>query len=316
MKYTDNAINILTTQTYKGIGKAWIVQNVSNNEDVETIVQRLNRKLAEPTTIGDFERIKSILQQRIQDIQDYVDGITAIGDTDFPHIKGTVRDSERPIVLYYKGDLSLLHEDKRNIAVIGLLNPDDSTMDEETQVVQHLVKQGYGIVSGLAVGCDSIAHKATLNSQGKTIAILPSSLKNILPTQNKDLAEQIVRSGGLLITEYGRDALSDMELRGRYQERDRLQALFSDVIILSASYAKNNIGNDSGSRLAMGYAQAYKIPRFVLYQEHRDKNNPKYDLTRQILAEGDVNVLNVENAASMVHHHILRTAKPVQMQLF
>lgn len=316
MKYTDNAINILTAKTYKGIGKAWIVQNISNNEDVSTIVQRLNNKLDEPTSVVEFERIKNILLQRIKDIQDYVDGITAMGDEDFPFIRGKVKDSEKPIVLYYKGDIRLLQSDKRNVAVIGLLNPDAYTMDEENQVVEQLVKHGYGIVSGLAMGCDSVAHKATLNSNGKTIAILPSSLKTILPAQNKDLAEQIVRNGGLLITEYGKDASSDMELRGRYQERDRLQALFSDAIILSASYAKNNVGNDSGSRLAMGYAHNYKIPRFVLYKENRDRDNPKYDLTRQVLAEGDAAIVNIGNVSIVLQHRIQRTATPVQTQLF
>ena len=316
MKYTDNAINILTAKTYKGIGKAWIVQNIHHNEDIATIVQRLNAKLAEPTSVADFERIKNSILLHIGNIQSYVDGITAIGDEDFPHIRGQVRDSEQPIVLYYKGDISLLQKNNHNVAVIGLLNPDLTTVEEETSVVTKLVNAGWCIVSGLAVGCDSVAHQTTLDNHGKTIAVLPSSLKTILPTQNKNLAEQIVHDGGLLITEYGKDAISDIELRGRYQERDRLQALFSDSIILSASYAKNNLGNDSGSRLAMEYARNYKIPRFVLYQENRDKDNPKYDLTRQVLAEGDTTILDVNNAATIIENKRLSSQIPVQTQLF
>lgn len=316
MKYTDNAINILTAKTYKGIGKAWIVQNIHHNEDIATIVQRLNAKLTEPTSVADFERIKNSILLHIGNIQSYVDGITAIGDEDFPHIRGQVRDSEQPIVLYYKGDISLLQKNNHNVAVIGLLNPDLTTVEEETSVVTKLVNAGWCIVSGLAVGCDSVAHQTTLDNHGKTIAVLPSSLKTILPTQNKNLAEQIVHDGGLLITEYGKDAISDMELRGRYQERDRLQALFSDSIILSASYAKNNLGNDSGSRLAMEYARNYKIPRFVLYQENRDKDNPKYDLTRQMLAEGDTTILDVNNAATIIENKRLSSQIPVQTQLF
>lgn len=316
MKYTDNAINILTAKTYKGIGKAWIVQNIHHNEDVATIVQRLNTKLVEPTSIADFERIKNSILLHIENIRSYVDGITAIGDEDFPYVRGTVKDGEQPIVLYYKGDISLLHKNNHNVAVIGLLNPDLTTVEEETSVVTKLVNAGWCIVSGLAVGCDSVAHQTTLDNHGKTIAVLPSSLKTILPTQNKNLAEQIVHDGGLLITEYGKDAISDMELRGRYQERDRLQALFSDSIILSASYAKNNLGNDSGSRLAMEYARNYKIPRFVLYQENRDKDNPKYDLTRQVLAEGDTTILDVNNAATIIENKRLSSQIPVQTQLF
>ncbi len=76
----------------------------------------------------------------------------------------------------------------------------------------------------------------------QTIAILPSPLNNILP-KNQDLAFQIVENGGLLISEYGNDSKNPMELSSRYKERDRLQALFCDTIILAASYAQ-----DSGER--------------------------------------------------------------------
>lgn len=86
-----------------------------------------------------------------------------------------------------------------------------------------------------------------------------------MPAKNKELAEDIVSNGGLLISEYLTASKSKMELNGRYQERDRLQALFSNAIVLSASYAKNDVGNDSGSRLAMGYARDYSICQVVIY---------------------------------------------------
>src|SRR5690606_15349827 len=88
---------------------------------------------------------------------------------------------------------------------------------------------------------------------------------------------------------------------GRYQERDRLQALYSNSIVLAASYAKNDIGNDSGSRLAMGYAKDYSIPRVVIYDKEKDLNNPKYDLNRQILDEdSNVFVVSRHNKSSIV----------------
>lgn len=101
-----------------------------------------------------------------------------------------------------------------------------------------------------------------------------------------------------MVTEYYDDAKSRMELGGRYQERDRLQALFSNSIILSASYSKNNLGNDSGSRLAMGYALNYSIPRAVIYDEAIDANNPKYDLCRELIKEDkEITIINRNNLA-------------------
>ena len=119
MKFTDNAVNILTAKIYKGIGSAWIVQNMHTNMTIEDIVNKLNVKLKDsPTSIIEFQRYKNTIIERIKNIEPFVDGITAMGDVDFPHIRGSVKDSEKPVVLYYKGDLSLLSKHNRNIAVI------------------------------------------------------------------------------------------------------------------------------------------------------------------------------------------------------
>jgi DNA processing protein len=113
------------------------------------------------------------------------------------------------------------------------------------------------------------------------------------------LATDIVANGGLLISEYLTAPKSKMELSGRYQERDRLQALFSNSIVLAASYAKNDIGNDSGSRLAMGYAKDYSIPRAVIYDQDLHLNNPMFDLNRKIIQEEPcVIIFNEKNSAT------------------
>jgi len=302
MNYSENAINILTAKTYKGIGRAWIVKNLKGNES-NTIVSLLKKDSKEDyaITIEDFNNKREILKNKIQKLEGFMDGVVAIGDNRFPSCRGNVKNSEQSIVLFYRGDLSLLYTTNKNIAVIGLLNPDKEIEIIEQEVVAELVKNGATIISGLALGCDSIAHKQALRSNGKTIAILPSPLNDILPAANIDLANDIVKNDGLLITEYFENAKSKMELTGRYQERDRLQALFSDSIILSASYAKNDQGNDSGSRLAMEYALNYSIPRAVIYDAMININNPKFDLNRQLIREQkEIMIINRNNLADMV----------------
>jgi DNA processing protein len=250
-----------------------------------------------------------------------VDGVVAIGDDDFPAHRGSVKNSERPIFLFYRGDLSLLSTKSNNIAVIGLLNPTQEIEAIERKLVANLVANGAVIVSGLALGCDTIAHLQALDSKGKTVAILPSPLNDIMPAKNKDLAKDIVASGGLLISEYLTAPKSKMELSGRYQERDRLQALFSNSIVLSASYAKNNIGNDSGSRLAMGYAKDYSIPRAVIYDEKQHLNNPMFDLNRQLISEEPSIVVFSEGSSATALPKILcsstvvMTRSPVQQSM-
>lgn len=298
MNYTENAINIVTAKTYKGIGRAWVVKNLKGNEKVETIVSLLNRTLKEADliTINDFKIDRENIKKSLMGLENFADGLVAIGDDNFPAYRGNVKSSEQPIFLFYRGDLNLLHSKNKNVAVIGLLQPDNDTEIIERQVVDILVKKGVTIVSGLALGCDTIAHRQALDSKGKTVAILPSSLKDISPATNRKLADEIVQKNGLLITEYYEDAKSKRELGGRYQERDRLQALFSDSIILSASYAINDQGNDSGSRLAMNYALNYSIPRAVIYDNIINLNNPKYDLSRQLIeVERSILIINQKN---------------------
>ncbi|HMX99945.1 MAG TPA: DNA-processing protein DprA [Agitococcus sp.] len=311
MKYTDNSLNILTAKSYKGIGNAWIVKNLKGNESVESIVALLNKTIkGEPTNIDEFERLKNNFEKKlIEKFEDCCDGFVALGDPLFPQYRGSVKESERPVFLYYKGNIDLLSLENKNISVIGLLNPKGDIEERERNIVAQFVKNGATIVSGLAFGCDSISHQQALISNGKTVAILPSPLNNILPTKNKGLAFQIVEEGGLLVTEYGTDFKSPMELSSRYKERDRLQALFCDTIVLAASYAQNSaerwklLGQklDSGARLAMSYAKDYNIPRAVMYDEHIDKSNPMFDLNRDLIKEQqDITIITQNNVCETV----------------
>ena len=316
MKITDNALNVLTAKTYRGIGRAWIVKHLKGNETATKLVALLNESAKEerPITLVDFESVKNKIKESISKLSGYSDGVVAVGDEDFPPYRGSVKNSDQPVVLFYRGDLRLLSRPSKNIAVIGLLTPDEGTEEAEREVVSKLVDCGATIVSGLALGCDTVAHRQALRCEGKTVAILPGPLNEILPSANKELAEEIVRKSGLLITEYYEKAKSKMELSGRYQERDRLQALFSDCVILAASYAKNNLGFDSGSRLAMEYAKNYSIPQAVMYDSARDGENPKYDLNRKLISEQvGIVVINRENVDSAVKGVLYKqSSRPVE----
>ncbi|MEO2174370.1 MAG: DNA-processing protein DprA [bacterium] len=302
MRITENALNILAAKAYKGIGKAWIVKNIDGNDPVERIVELLNRGAKEQYSISvnDFNSRKENIRKKCEELVGCIDGVVGIGDPEFPSYRGVVKNSERPVALFYRGNLTLLKRQNTIAAVIGLLNPDKDTETAESAIVSELVKHGVTILSGLALGCDSIAHKQTLISGGRTIAALPSPVCDIIPAANKALAEEIVQKDGLLISEYMEVAKSKMEMTSRYIERDRLQALFSDCVILAASYSENNVGNDSGARHAMKYAENYSILKGVMYDEKSHSGNPKYDLNRQLISEGDVIVIKSSDLKEML----------------
>jgi DNA processing protein len=326
MKYTDNAINIITTKTYKGIGRAWIVKYLKGNESVEKIVSLINSntKQDELITFDDFEFNKNQIINQIEIFEESCDGLVAIGDKNFPKYRGNVKESERPIFLFYKGDLSLIDFENNNVTVIGLLNPNETIENREQKIVSEIVKKGITIVSGLAFGCDSIAHKQALIG-GKTVAILPSPLNKIMPAKNKGLAFEIVEQGGLLVSEYFDEHKSAMDLSSRYKDRDRLQALYCDTIILAASYAQDTAERwklfgqklDSGARLAMGFAKDYNIPRAVMYDQNLDADNPMFDLNRELINDGkSVTVLTQKSLEEIISDIELNKEKAIRQNNF
>lgn len=285
-----NAINILTVMSFSGFGRAWVYENYKKDDDVEILLSKMNKKAREEITQSAFEDHRAQVIDDILQIKDSMDGVISFVDDDFPVFQCRVKGSDFPVVLFYKGDINLLASQNKKIAVIGLLDPTDQIQKVEERVVEMLVNKGAVIVSGLANGCDSIAHIQTLESEGKTIAILPSTLDYILPVRNEMLADEIVKSGGLLITEYYKPISSQRELYGRYPERDRLQALFSDCVVLAASYAKEDDG-DSGSRYAMETAKKYGIRRAVMYNPQVNMDDAMFNLNRQIYREDSAVIL-------------------------
>jgi DNA processing protein len=135
--------------------------------------------------------------------------------------------NQKPLVLYVRGDSSLL--DAPGIAVIGTRKPSAHTERIEPGLVKNIIEfTGDTIISGLAAGCDSIAHASAVKYHGKTLAVLPSGIDKIYPSVNKDLAENIVKSGGCLVSEYGMDRATN---RFTFVERDGVIAALSHTVI-------------------------------------------------------------------------------------
>lgn len=132
--------------------------------------------------------------------------------------------NKKPVVLYLRGNIDLLNSD--SIAVVGTREPSEHTKNMEEQFVKRLVTyHNVTVVSGLALGCDKIAHEVTLNNNGYTIAVLPGGFNKITPKSNKELAERILSNKGLLMTEYAPD--SDVS-KHTYVERDAVIAAMSN----------------------------------------------------------------------------------------
>lgn len=125
-------------------------------------------------------------------------GIIGMNDLRYPDALRTIHDP--PAFLFYRGDLDCLLG--KCIAIVGTRKPASNTAETTQRIARELSNAGVTIVSGLAAGIDTAAHIGCLEGKSPTVALLGCGLDIDYPVLNHDLKEKIVRSGGLLLSEY------------------------------------------------------------------------------------------------------------------
>ena len=224
--------------------------------------------------------------------------VVCVYDHIFPKLDLKMKNSERPFLFAYKGNIDLLHNTNNNISVIGVLTPNEEIKIRQQKIVTALTKNNLTIVSGLARGCDTIAHTSCLSSGGKTIAILSTTFNNIYPKENTELVDQIIQNGGLVITEYINEPKNKFERIERLIERDRLQAMLSKAVLLIASFRQGE--GDSGSRHAMQKAKDYGKKRFVMFDPKTDSNQKIFGLNQDMI-DDDAKILTKKSIRELIN---------------
>lgn len=132
-----------------------------------------------------------------------------------------------PVVLYYRG--ADLHTFKKNIAIIGSRKAGNYAEQVVASCVPSLIKSGWDVVSGGALGADTMAHKHTVASGGRTVAILGSGLLRPHPISNKKLFEDIVAKGGAVVSSF---KLLEPAYPGNFPARNRIIAGMSQACLV------------------------------------------------------------------------------------
>ena len=135
---------------------------------------------------------------------------------------------EAPVILYVKGNVAALNME-RTVAIVGTRQPTDYGLKAGEKLASTFARSKFVIVSGLAVGCDTAAHKGCLKENGITIAVMPSGLDWIYPKENNSLAHEILDKNGCLISEY---PIGTSPKSSYFIARDRLQSGLSKVVIV------------------------------------------------------------------------------------
>lgn len=147
-------------------------------------------------------------------------------DKDYPKRLKTIYDP--PTVLYYEGEI--LPSDEKAIAVVGTRKITGYGKNVTEKFTRDLVAAGFTIVSGLAKGVDTAAHKQAIENSGRTLAILGGGLNKIFPPENTDLANKIASHFGAVISEFPPDASS---LPGNFPARNRIIAGLSEAVLVT-----------------------------------------------------------------------------------
>lgn len=158
-----------------------------------------------------------------------------IFDENYPKLLKEIYDP--PMVLYFKGEI--LKKDEKAVAVVGTRKMTSYGKLVTEKLTKGLVEVGITIVSGLARGVDSQAHKTALSlSEGRTLAVLGGGLDYIFPPENTALAKEITAGRGAVISEFPPDAPS---LPGNFPARNRIISGLSLAVLVTEA------AEDSGS---------------------------------------------------------------------
>ena len=174
-------------------------------------------------------------------------------DKNYPKMLKQIKDYPRK--LYIEGNIENLNTNC--IAVVGSRTCTEYGKKWCAEFVKQLVKYGATIVSGMAIGIDSIAHSTAIDMGGKTIAVLPSGLKNIYPKKNLKIYKKIIENDGTVVTEYKPEEKGEYN---KFLERNRIvSGLSMGVLVVEAAYRS---GTSITARIAKKQGRdVFCIPR-------------------------------------------------------
>lgn len=194
--------------------------------------------------IGQQGEEHPLIKRIRQDLEWLKERCIHVIDIDSDHYPTLLREVNRaPPILYVWGDPSLLNLPQ--IALVGSRSPTPGGRANATEFAQGLAETGFTITSGLALGIDVAAHQGALQAGGKTLAILGTGIDQIYPARHMGVAEQIVATGGAVVTEF---PLGTKALPSNFPQRNRIiSGLSCGVLVVEAAIK-------SGSLITARYA--------------------------------------------------------------
>jgi len=188
---------------------------------------------------------------------------------------------DKPIVLYVKGNEKILND--FSLAIIGCRVNTKYGEIVTKEIASELARKNITTVSGLARGIDSISQQETVNNNGKTIAVLGNSLDTIYPSENKELAENIIANGGAIVSEY---VIGTKIQKMNFPARNRIISGLSDGLIVIEAKKK------SGTMITVDFALEHGKNIFAVPGNITSGNS---EGTNELIKQGAKLITSVED---------------------
>ena len=206
------------------------IENLYNAKEEELLkVDGIGKKLAQ-VILDQITRGK--VDKHIDFMIKHGVDIISIQDEEYPQMLKGIYDP--PISLYIRGNKTILNN--LSISVIGCRECSKYGKNVAYELAYNIAKENINIVSGLARGIDSTAHKGAIMAKGTTIAVLGNGLDTIYPSENISLANEILKSGGAIISEY---PLGEKPQKQYFPERNRIVSGLSKGLIVVEAKEKS-----------------------------------------------------------------------------
>lgn len=206
---------------------------------------------------------------------------------------------DSPALLYYRGTVDL--NETKIISIVGTRNNSVYGKQVCEQMMEDLKGQHILIISGLAFGIDTIAHKAAIKNSLQTVAVLAHGLDMIYPAQNKSLAKQMTTQGGLL-TDFKSNSNPDKQ---NFPKRNRIVAGICDAVIVIESAVKG------GSLITAEIANSYNKDVFAI--PGRTTDNKSEGCNYLIKNNKAILITNAADLLDIMNWNI-KEKKPVKKQ--
>lgn len=168
-------------------------------------------------------------EKQFQKLQKINGWLWIYGDQNYPAMLSTIPDP--PLVVYGQGNPTL--DEENLLAMVGTRTPTPYGKRIGLWLAKDLIQEGLTLVSGLARGVDSIAHKASIDAKSPTVAVVAHGLDMVYPAENRKMQEQILSTNGTVISEY---PFGIKPLPGYFPQRNRIiSGLCKGTLVIEAS---------------------------------------------------------------------------------